>query len=285
MEFCSAFKEKCPRQTEDNAACFKRVCKKSSSFILINKNNKPDWTNPDEVYFENYEGNYHSSWQHDLSKPIKDNQYLNMEQVQEVMKKVNINSNYPMNELILTFNIVGSCIDNFNCDGYSTYLITEYKDQTYTQVAKSVIKIDKNHFLLGLLLHERIHEFINPVTLRKFMIKRNSLPPVYIGDRTVELIMNDYNSRNLQLNINNIIVNINGRYGLVLQDAGHLGNWGIESSPSSYNHVRNTLFIGKYAISVMKEAGYEFSNPINLINYFKENLNHSETATPICMMM
>jgi hypothetical protein len=54
-----------------------------------------------------------------------------------------------------------------------------------------------------------------------------------------------------------MFVNINGKYGLVMKDESHLGNWGVESTPSNY--IRDNLYIGKYVISVMKEIGFGFT--------------------------
>jgi hypothetical protein len=194
MNGCKAFKENCPRQTEDDAVCFKRTCNKTSSFILINKNNNPNWTNPNEVYFENYEGNYHSSWQHDLSNQLKNKQYEAMEQTQEIIKTLNIYSKFSINELYLTFTIVNSCND---CKSSSRKEL-QYIEKT-SHVVKSKIEINTNHFYLGIFLHERLHENINSNTTNLFLINRDSekLPPVYIGDRTVKLVMNDYNQKKI----------------------------------------------------------------------------------------
>jgi hypothetical protein len=270
---CTAFKDKCPRKTEDDAVCFKRLCNKTSPFILKTKNNNSVIINLNKIYFENYEGNYHSSWQHDLSNPLKYKQYEAMEKTQEVIKTLNIYTKFSMNELYLTFTIVKTCVEclvNSNWKG----LI----EKSSGEIIKSRIRMNKKHYNIGLFLHERLHENINSRLLKKFLINRDSekLPPVYTGNRTVALVIDDYNSG--KFNNSDMIVNINGKVGLVMQDAGHLGNWGVESTPSSYKSIKNNLYIGKYLISVIEEIGFKFSNPIDVV-LFEENLKFSSNIS------
>jgi hypothetical protein len=165
---------------------------------------------------------------------------------------LNIYSKFSINELYLTFTIVNSCND---CKSSSRKEL-QYIEKT-SHVVKSKIEINTNHFYLGIFLHERLHENINSNTTNLFLINRDSekLPPVYIGDRTVKLVMNDYNQK--KNNNIDMFVNINGKYGLVMKDESHLGNWGVESTPSNY--IRDNLYIGKYVISVMKEIGFGFT--------------------------
>jgi hypothetical protein len=181
-----------------------------------------------------------------------------------------------MNELYLTFTIVKTCVEclvNSNWKG----LI----EKSSGEVIKSRIRMNKKHYNIGFFLHERLHENINSRLLKKFLINRDSqkLPPVYTGDRTVTLVIDDYNSG--KFNNSDMIVNINGKYGLVMQDAGHLGNWGVDSTPSSYKSIKNNLYIGKYLISVIGELGFKFSDPKNAV-LFEENLKfYSNTSIEI----
>jgi hypothetical protein len=137
---------------------------------------------------------------------------------------------------------------------------------------------------------------INSDTLDPFLIKEPEIPddpegcfkfpgpPIYIGNNTVNLVINDYNSK--KINNTDIIINmdgIDGKYGLLMQDLDHLGNWGFESTPSNYNYVKNNLYIGKYVISIMEEAGYKFTNSINTA-FFEEQLNfHSNFSSEMKM--
>jgi hypothetical protein len=75
-----------------------------------------------------------------------------------------------------------------------------------------------------------------------------------------------------------MIVNINGKVGLVMQDISHLGNWGVESTPSSYKGIKNNLYIGKYLISVIEELGFKFSDPKNAV-LFEKNLKFSSNTS------
>jgi hypothetical protein len=200
-----------------------------------------------------------------------------MEKTQEIIKKINIFSRFPMDELYLTFTTVNACNDKRLCTGSSFWKNLQKRENNY--VTEALVRIDKDHFYLGLFLHERIHEYINYEN--SFLIRRHNLPPVYIGDKTVRLAIDDYNSGNFEYT--NMLVQINGRYGLVMQDGAHLGNWGVGSTPSSYHHIRNDFYIGKYVISVMEEIGYKFTNPIDA-KFFEKQLNfHSNFSSEMKM--
>jgi hypothetical protein len=103
-------------------------------------------------------------------------------------------------------------------------------------------------------LHERIHEYINSDNPKQQKIRnRDQTSYIYTGDKTVDLVLTDSKS-DTKLYKSIVFMKETGKYGLIMQDDNHLGDWGPESAPSSYQHI--TFNIGKYTMSVVNELGY-----------------------------
>jgi hypothetical protein len=113
-------------------------------------------------------------------------------------------------------------------------------------------------------LHERLHEFINVNTvsfLTKTIPFNSTLSlKLYNGKNTVSKVLIDSKTKT---RLRDIIYYHNKKPTLLIQNFGagfHLGDWGPESSGSSYYHIN--FRIGKYTKLVMKDAGFESTNSL-----------------------
>jgi hypothetical protein len=106
-------------------------------------------------------------------------------------------------------------------------------------------------------LHERIHEYINPIHLKDRLVQYGD-KVLYIGDKTVDMVLQD-SKVNTELTSRIVFLRQTGKYGLIMQDGGHLGNWGKESCPSSYDQI-DYFKRCKYTMSVINEGGYYIKN-------------------------
>jgi len=278
MKNCLAIKVECPSYST-SLQCFKRIClhKEQLHNIVIYYNNNQiiKQSSTVDIIFELNYGNFHSSWQNDVFNSLDLEQHNAMENVQNIIKDVNFFSKIPFNELHLSYTLIEKC----NCGGTSTWYSFLKKEKTHYNI-ESKIKIDINHRTQDLFLHERVHEFINSRTLADFTFKSlNDL--IYNGVKTVNMAITDFNNRLFQHELFQAIKINNTQYGLLLQDNGHLGNWGKESSPSNYYQVNS--FLGKYTLSVMKEIGFEIINSTKK-NDFISILSNYKFTKPFCKL-
>jgi hypothetical protein len=142
----------------------------------------------------------------------------------------------------------------------------------------ATVTVEKG-LIIGGHLHERLHEFINTNALsfltQKIYINSTTDIQVYTGKHAVSAVLIDSRfSKDLQ----DIIYYYNNTPTLLMQKRGmgaHLGNWGTESSGSSYNHVY--FKIGKYTELVMKDAGFESTGSLRQNEFF--GLPYDNVAT------
>ena len=289
MNNCKATEAHCT--LVDDKRCFHQRCsQKAHVFIFFNQIGSSLWARPENVYFLLTEGNYHSSWQ---SEYLSDINRENMIKTQALIHKINVFKNIPSNQLFLSFTKVVEC-DKTSCQASGTWLpeqstvlpvvLENYNVEPVTvnkYFSLSAIVTVKKDLIIGGHLHERLHEFINGNALsflmQKIYINSTTQIKVYTGKHAVSAVLMDSRlSRDLQ----DIIYYYNKIPSLLMQKVGmgdHLGDWGIESSGSSYNHVG--FKIGKYTELVMKDVGFESTGSLRQNDFF--GLTYDNVATYI----
>jgi hypothetical protein len=242
--------EQCTEQ--QGVRCFKMSCDtKKYLYFYTHYKNSQEWILPKgDVFFLLEKGNYHSAWQaapFDLSEINRE--YIRLAHLE--IQKFNYFEHYPMNQLLLVFTKIFE--KNIgNAVWYSD-------DHVYIKKLDLFIPIhahidtgpNKDE---GIQLHERIHEYINSATTGKHNMIKHLDKFVYIGDKTVNLVLKD-SQYDHTLSKQLVFLPKIQRYGLLMQDSGHLGNWGKESAPSNYGY-QSVFRLGKYTMSVINEAGY-----------------------------
>jgi hypothetical protein len=236
---------------QQGVRCFKMSCDtKKYMYFYTHYKDSNGWMLPNgNVFFLLEKGNYHSSWQ--APSYLSQINRENIRRAQTVIQKFNYYQHYPADQLLLVFTkIFQRNIPN----------AVWYPDQyVYISTLQAYVPlhahIDSGPDLdAGTQLHERIHEYINPVASLKNMYRYSTDTWVYIGNKTVNLVLED-SKYDHTLSKNLIFLPNIQRYGLLMQDGGHLGDWGKESSPSNYKH-QFIFRLGKYTMSVINEAGY-----------------------------
>jgi len=288
MNNCKATEAHCT--LVDDKRCFHQSCsQKAHLFIFFNQIGSSLWARPENVYFLLTEGNYHSSWQ---SEYLSDINRENMIKTQALIHKINVFKNIPSNQLFLSFTKVVECDKTCKASGtwlpeQSTVLPVVLENYNVEPVTvnkyfslSAIVTVEKD-LIIGGHLHERLHEFINGNALsflmQKIYINSTTQIKVYTGKHAVSAVLMDSRlSRDLQ----DIIYYYNKIPSLLMQKGGmgdHLGDWGIESSGSSYNHV--SFKIGKYTELVMKDVGFESTGSLRQNDFF--GLTYDNVATYI----
>jgi glutaredoxin len=225
---------------------------------------------PVNIYFELENGNYRSSWQSSGNLPLAS--ISNMRRVQsDMMNKINKCTLVEPDVLFLSFTTVGyepswqtsmHTIETFSYNvNKNAYIVNRSK------IGMSSIHIND----LQTHLHERVHEYINPHNTRRFMHSN-----IFMDRDVVNAVVQSNTASS------GTIMRFNdGSLGLQMQDAGHLGNWGYEAAPSSYQQPHSHM--GKYTILVMKAIGYlydttPFEGERELPAVNVENVNEREAA-------
>jgi len=246
--------------------CFRMVCKdtlinkKYLDIYPVDRNSLHIMLPRNGIYFLLEKGNYHSSWQaNSFLNPIT---LKSIKATQDVIKKFNYYEHFPNDELLLVFTTIHEKPNKY--DNKAHWLGIKY---IYIPKIKQYIPI---HCIIEtrldlskkIHLHERIHEYINRAILGPKTIKYRNMW-VYTGDKTFKLVAKDVKFyKKLSKSIiflpkngsaSNATVK-DGRYGLIIQDRGHLGNWGPGAAPSSYSQV--SFNIGKYTMSIINENGF-----------------------------
>jgi len=244
--------------------CFRMECSNKWLYVHSNSTDEKDWLLPRKsIFFLLKKGNYHSSWQ--ASTLLNPSLLKNNKLVQDVMKKFNYYEHFPENQLLLTFTNVYEFPNKkfFNDKNDLWYNTTDYR-AVWKDVKLLYINKIKNYICIHCkiearpnvdtsdLLHERVHEYITSKFLGKRIINYRNLE-LYVGDKTVKLVAQD-SKINKKLSKSIFLMRESGRYGLIMQDSNHLGNWGVESSASNYDNV--FFNIGKYTMSIINELGY-----------------------------
>ena len=230
---------------------YKMQCKnqQSTPYLYVLTSTENGWIMPrNGVFFLLEKGNYHSSWQtDDYLDPIT---LKNIKTAHNVIKKFNYYEHLEKNEMLLVFtkiyensripNAVWSDVEHVYIPKTNQYIPIHCRIET----APKLNQDDQ--------LHERIHEYINVKTLGPRLINYGETW-IYIGDKTVNLVLQDAKS-DTKLYKSIVFLKATGKRGLIMQDYGHLGDWGPESTPSSYQHT--TFNIGRYTMSVINENGF-----------------------------
>ena len=212
--------------------------------------NSNAWLMPQNgVFFLLEKGNYHSAWQE--GSFLGEINRQSVKAAQNVIKKFNYCEHFPQDELFLVFTQIYEVKDRTNAIWFSRKSVSVLGGKINLPI-HAFIHSAPNHNP-ETHLHERIHEYINNINNNDIRQIKYDNKWVYTGEKTVSLVRED--AKNNPTLYSNIIFLPNlGKYGLIMQDHGHLGDWGTEASPSSYNHVN--FKIGKYTMSVINEAGY-----------------------------
>jgi hypothetical protein len=183
-----------------------------------------------------------------------------------------------LNKLFLSFTKVAECVSTadstLQCDnstetwksGQNKVLLSSLKlfDQdpvdVLTYYSMSAVITLKENTSIEIHLHERLHEFINENTL-SYLTQATPSSFLYMGEYAVFTVLID--SRLYTALRDNIYYYNQETPTLLMQDPNlgggnyHLGDWGTESSGSSWKHMN--FKIGKYTELVMKDAGFESS--------------------------
>ena len=236
---------------QQGVRCFKMSCDtKKHLYFYTHYKTSQDWILPKgDVFFLLEKGNYHSAWQAAPSYLSEINrEYIRLAQLE--IQKFNYFEHYPMDQLLLVFTKIFE--KNIgNAVWYTDEYVYIKKIDLYIPIHAHIdTGPDKDE---GIQLHERIHEYINSVTIKKRQTSHLD-KFVYIGNKTVNLVLED--SQYDQALVRQLVfLPKMQRYGLLMQDGGHLGNWGKESAPSNYAY-QSVFRLGKYTMSVINEAGY-----------------------------
>lgn len=274
MRNCNATETKCTNLS--NKKCFQQNCFQKPNFLIFfNQIESFSSITPKNVYFLLSEGNYHSSWQ---SEELTDFNRKNMKKTQTLIKKINVFKNIPSDQLFLSFTKVKEfeCKDCKNPDGnwrnnqtkILPVIVNNDNDESILVYINyslySVITLKKDLKGKGVHLHERLHEFMNVNTvsfLTKTIPFNSTLSlKLYNGKNTVSTVLIDSKTKT---RLRDIIYYHNKKPTLLIQNFGagfHLGDWGPESSGSSYYH--SNFRIGKYTELVMKDVGFELTNSL-----------------------
>jgi len=240
--------------------CFKMKCENKWLYVYSNNTTEKDWILPQKgTFFLLEKGNYHSSWQTGTYfSPIT---LKNSKFAQDMIKKINYYEHFLENQLLLTFTKIH---ENHNMTFTSSWFpIKMMEVPPLMAPTSSVPKIKRDISLhskiqtgpkldVVFLLHERVHEYINRVTLKQ-KCTRYEKQWVYTGDKTIDLVLKDSIS-DTELSKSLVFMNETGKYGLSMQDHAHLGDWGPGSGASNYQYSISN--IGKYTMSVINEFGY-----------------------------
>ena len=244
--------------------CFRMICPNKWLYVYTNNSDSKDWLLPRKsTFFLLEKGNYHSSWQAaTFLGPIT---LANIKFTQDVIKKINYYEHFSNSELLLTFSKIH---ENYNMTFIASWLpvqsIEVPKIKRYISLHSKIQTGPELKVIF--LLHERVHEYINRVTLEPKLIKYED-QWVYTGNKTVDLVLKDSQS-DTKLSKSLIFMRENGntksvdtieggKYGLIMQDRSHLGDWGPEAGASNYQHSISN--IGKYTMSVINEFGYHIT--------------------------
>jgi hypothetical protein len=236
--------------------CFKMSCDiKKYLYFYTHYKDSQEWILPNgDVFFLLEKGNYHSAWQ---AAPfyLSDINRENIRLAHLEIRKFNYFEHYPMDQLLLVFTQIFEKSIN-NAVWYPEKHVYVKKLGLYIPIhARIDTGPNKDE---GIQLHERIHEYINSLTTGKNMISPAhhmiSDKFLYIGNKTVNLVLED-SQYDHTLSKQLVFIPKMQRYGLIMQDSGHLGNWGKESAPSNYGY-QSVFRLGKYTMSVINEAGY-----------------------------
>jgi hypothetical protein len=214
--------------------------------------NSHAWLTPrNGVFFMLEKGNYHSSWQ--------ENNYLghinreNIKAAQEVIKKFNYCKYIPKDELFLVFTKIDEVTNRTNAIWTSKRSVNMVNEGKIVSLPMHCHIRTAPNLNAGIQLHERIHEYIYPGSIDPRVVYKGD-QVIYMGEKTVALVKEDAKNDHT-LHEKMIFIPRLGKYGLIMQNAGHLGNWGTDASPSSYHH-QSTFKIGRYTMSVINESGY-----------------------------
>ena len=214
--------------------------------------NSHAWLTPrNGVFFMLEKGNYHSSWQ--------ENNYLghinreNIKAAQEVIKKFNYCKYIPKDELFLVFTKIDEVKNRTNAIWTSKRSVNMVNKGKIVSLPMHCHIRTAPNLNTGTQLHERIHEYIHSGSIDPRVVYKGD-QVIYMGEKTVALVKEDAKNDHT-LHEKMIFIPSLGKYGLIMQDAGHLGNWGTDASPSSYHH-QSTFKIGRYTMSVINESGY-----------------------------
>ena len=232
--------------------CFKMSCDITKYlYFYTHYKNSQGWMLPKgDVFFLLEKGNYHSAWQAAPSY-LSDINRENIRLAHLEIRKFNYFEHYPMDQLLLVFTQIFEKSIN-NAVWYPEQHVYVKKLDLYIPIhARIDTGPNKDE---GIQLHERIHEYINGITTGKHHMIRHLDKFVYIGNKTVNLVLED-SQYDHTLSKQLVFLPKMQRYGLLMQDNGHLGNWGKESAPSNYGY-QSVFRLGKYTMSVINEAGY-----------------------------
>ena len=236
---------------------YKMICedeeRSQSAHIYIPNEEEHTRLRPKNGFFFLLEkGNYHSAWQ-------VGNYYLdpvtrkNIKSAQDVIKKINHYEHLETNEMLLVITKIYEDPAISNAHWNNVQFVYIPKIQKYVSLYAKIYTAPK--LSAEVQLHERIHEYINPSQLKDRLVKYGD-KVVYIGNKTVDMVLQDSNDEPT----NHIVfLRQTNKYGLIMQDGGHLGNWGKESCTSSYDQI-NYFKICKYTMSVINEGGYYIKN-------------------------
>ena len=248
----------CPKCTQKyGIRGYKMVCDNNPynpflSFFPPTKNTHA-WLMPrNGVFFMLEKGNYHSAWQENNFLGQTNRQ--NIKAAQDVIKKFNYCKHVPKDELLLVITKIHEVTNRSNALWFAEKSVNMVNEGEMISLPIHCYIHTGANLDAGIQLHERVHEYINPYSLHSKVVKYGDELLVYMGEKTVALVKEDAKiDHTLEKNI--IFIPKLGKYGLILQDVGHLGNWGTDASPSSYHH-QSTFKIGKYTMSVINESGY-----------------------------
>jgi len=237
---------------QQGVRCFKMSCDtKKYLYFYTHYKNSQEWMLPNgDVFFLLEKGNYHSAWQasHFYLSEIN-REYIRLAHLE--IHKFNYFEHYPMDQLLLVFTKIFEK-DIGNAVWYPDDHVYIKKLDLYIPIHAHIdTGPNKDE---GIQLHERIHEYINSGTTGKHHMINYLDKFVYIGNKTVNLVLKD-SQYDHTLSKQLVFLPKMQRYGLFMQDSGHLGNWGKESAPSNYGY-QSVFRLGKYTMSVINEAGY-----------------------------
>jgi len=231
---------------------YKMLCDNSQQntpYLNVLTSTENMWLMPrNGVFFLLEKGNYHSSWQagNYLNYVTLDN----IKTAHNLIKKFNYYEHLEQDEMLLVFTKI---YENTKISNAFWNAMTHVYIPKIRQYIPIHCKIETAPKLEAKTqLHERIHEYINQKALALRLINHGKTW-FYTGEKTVNMVLQDLKSNN---ELSNSLVQLTetGKYGLIMQDHDHLGNWGVEAAPSSYHHV--TFNIGKYTMSVINENGF-----------------------------
>jgi hypothetical protein len=240
---------KCIQKFQING--YKMLCKDNqhNPYLDVSTSNENEWVIPNNgIFFLLEKGNYHSSWQ--AGTYLDPVTIENIKTAHNVIKKFNYYEHLEKNEMLLVFTTINEVTSITNAVWYQVESIHIPKIQQFIPIHAKINTAPRLN--AATQLHERIHEYINPLSLGKRHIKYENRV-VFVGDKTVQLVLKD-SKIDTSLRNNIIFVKESGKYGLIMQDSGHLGNWGEESAPSNYGHI--IFKMGKYTMSVINEGGF-----------------------------